>query len=139
MRVRPCYRMGLLILIVLAGFGCGGSSSTKSTSGELGDGRVYLKNQTEFALTVSYLSEDRGILETVVNPGENKDISQAVIKAGTKVKVHVIDVISPGEPRTERGTEVDIEVTVGGNIIIVVTQVGLYGNPGAWQWQLVTE
>jgi len=127
-----------LILAASVAFGCGGSTSTKSTSGELGDGRVYLKNQTEFTLTVSYLSEDRGILETVVNPGENKDISQAVIKGGTKVKVHVIHVIPFGEPRGERGTEVDIEVTVGGNIIILVTQVGLYGNPGAWQWQLVT-
>ena len=137
MKVRPCYRMGLLILIVLAGFGCGGSSSTKSTSGELGDGRVYLKNQTEFTLTVSYLSEDRGILETVVNPGEKKDVSQAVLQGGTKVKVHVI---SDREPRGEPiNPEVDIEVTVGGNIIILVTQVGLYGNPGAWQWQLVTE
>ena len=137
MSVRSYYRMGLLILIVSAAFGCGGSSSTKSTSGELGDGRIYLKNQTEFTLTASYLSEDQGILETVLKPGEKKDVSQAVLKGGTKVKVHVI---SDREPRGEPiNPEVDIEVTVGGNIIILVTQVGLYGNPGAWQWQLVTE
>lgn len=48
--------------------------------------------------------------------------------------------ISDREPRgAPINPEVDIEVTVGGNIIILVTQVGLYGNPGAWQWQLVTE
>ena len=69
MLVRSYYRIGLLILIVSAAFGCGGSSSTKSTSGELGDGRIYLKNQTEFTLTASYLSEVQGILERVMKPG----------------------------------------------------------------------
>ena len=135
--MRICCRIGLLLSMVLAGFGCGGGSSTKGTSGALQEGRIYLKNQTEFILKVSTLSEDRGILETVVNAGEKKDISQAVIEGGTKVKVHVISDREPtGEPIEP---EVDIEVTVGGNIIILVTQVGLYGNPGAWQWQLVTE
>jgi len=87
MWIRAHYRIGLLILIVSGAFGCGGSSPTKSTSGVLRDGRIYLKNQTEFTLTVSYLSEDQGILEMVVNPGEKKDVSQTVLKGGTKVKV----------------------------------------------------
>lgn len=128
------WMIGLLYLIGIVY--CGGGSSTTS-SGAPKEGRIYLKNETDFILTVSYLNTERGTLQTVVQPGQQEEISQGVLLGDTKVKVHVI---SNKEPRGEPyKPEVDIEVTVDGNVIIQINQVGLYGNPAAWQYQILTE
>lgn len=128
------WTIGLFALIGIVH--CGGGSSTTS-SGAPKDGRIYLKNATNFILTVSYLNADRGTLETVVQPGQQEEISQGIIPGDTKVKVHVI---SNKEPRGEPyKPEVDIEVKMDGNVIIQINQVGLYGNPAAWQYQIFKE
>lgn len=128
------WMVGLLWLI--GAVHCGGGDSTTS-SGAPKDGRIYLKNETDFILTVSYLNAEQGTLETVVQPGQQEDVSQGVLPGDTKVKVHVI---SDREPRGEPyKPEVDIEVTVDGNVIIQINQVGLYGNPAAWQYQIFKE
>lgn len=121
---------------LLAISGCGGGE--KSTSAKTGgDGRIFLKNQTQATLTTSYFNEDdQKTVEVEVKPNETKDVSQAVLKNASKVKIHVVaSGVSAATSGASR-VETDIEVIVDGNRTIVVKQTGSYGNP-SWEYDIL--
>ncbi|HID10576.1 MAG TPA: hypothetical protein EYP17_04665 [Candidatus Latescibacteria bacterium] len=122
-----------LVLVV----GCGGKGGTMRP-GVPEDGRIFLDNRTEFTITASYFGEEGGTVETVVEAHQKKEISRAPLKGGTEVKVHLKSTREAGGfgPQIP---ETDVEVTVDGNIVIVVYRVGIYGNPRAWEYYVITQ
>lgn len=130
------FNIGMPIAVIISAvllWGCGGGKSTSLKP--RGDGNIYLTNRSQFRITASYYNDELGKVETAVDPNKTEDVSKALLKAGTKVSVHVIsDREYTGEPfKPER----DIEITIDGSITIIINQVGRYGNPGAWQFDIV--
>ena len=115
--------LGLVLIIFLLLSGCGGDDGpTKSGNGMKKDGRVYLRNDTSRIIDVEYFNEELGeTFETVVPANVVKeDISQAVIKGGTKVKFHL-------EPRVSGSQEFEVEITIDDSRTIWIQKISLAG------------
>jgi len=132
--MRYVYLLALIFALIP---GCGGKGGTMGPAVPE-DGRIYLDNRTEFPVTASYFDEEVGIYETEVEPHQKKEISRDLIKGGTEVKVHLRSTEEAGGfgPQIP---ETDLTVKVDGNIVIIVYRVGVYGNPRAWEYQVITQ
>lgn len=98
----------VLLFLVPILSGCGGGK--ESTSSEPQDGSILLRNDIQYAATVSYLYNNEPF-SYVVEPGETKEIS-GLIKGGTKVVLRLEVGIGDTTP------SVEVEVTLDGNITI---------------------
>jgi len=85
-----------------------------------------------------HFDEEMGTVETEVEAHQKKEISRDLLKGGTELKIHLKSTREAGGfgPQIP---ETDVEVTVDGNIVIVVYRVGVYGNPRAWEYQVITQ
>jgi len=113
--------MSTCAVVVLLVLGCGSSSSTKSD--RAGDGRIYVNNQHESPIAVTYVDKETGVpVETDLAVGERKEVSGGVIEGGKQVTVNVKGpvnrVISPNQT-----SEMDIEVRIDGDVTITVTDI----------------
>lgn len=122
MRTRASITTLFLITVITAGLmilsvNCGGkNSSTNTKTG--GDGRVYLKNGSpRDTVDVKYFNEELSKdIETVIAPGDKKEVSQALIKQGTKVKF----TLTGKPPVYAHLLSYDVEVVIDGNVTIYV-------------------
>lgn len=78
------------------------------------DGRIFMENRANVPMDVSYVNEELGRIRTQVDPGQTLDISQALLKGGTEVKLTVKSVVM-------YSSTVVIPITVEGNITIRIT------------------
>ena len=103
---------------------CGSSEGPqKKEEGQKKDGRIYLRNKLTATVKVSYLNEEEGQIDTTVEPGEEKDISQHVLEGGTKVVVYARALVN-------NDASVVIPITVDGPILIRITELGSWGGGG---------
>ena len=111
------------LIVLFLVLGCGGDDGpTKSGNSAEKDGRVYLRNDTSRVINVDYFNEELGeTIETVVPAYVVKeDVSQAVIKGGTKVKFHL-------EPRVSGSQEFEVEITIDDSRTIWIQKISLAG------------
>ena len=83
--------------------------------------------------------EDLREVETVVGPGEVKDVSHEVLKAGTKGTVTLSSqkaVGYGGDPTGRIQPSLDVELTVNGNMTILIKSIG-FGSAGAIDYEVV--
>lgn len=122
---------GLMLLSVTCG---GKSSSTGTKTG--GDGRIFLQNGTsEATVFAKYYNEDlMKEIETEVPPGQKKEVSQAIIKQGTKVKFTLSGKTPYGYLLSQ-----DIEVEVAGNITIHVKTYNPYITGQPFEYTIIKE
>jgi len=116
---------------------CGGGGGAGPQVAE--DGRIYVRNNTDVTFTVKCVTEDLREVETVVGPGEVKDVSHEVLKAGTKVTVTLTSqkaVGYGGDPTGRIQPSVDVELTVNGNVTILIKSIG-FGSAGAIDYEVV--
>lgn len=117
-------------LILTIHCGGGGKSTGPKTKG---DGRVRLRNETQAKVTTSYYNEQLNKEIQVPNIASNTtaDISQEVLKGGSKVKFHVATDRSPDDPHgwQHLKVEADIEVTIDGDVTIIVKPPVVFGAP----------
>jgi len=82
--------MALLSALVALLIGCGGSSSTTSTTKE--DGRVMLRNDTKYHIKATYVTPTGEPIQTDIESGAEKVITgEELIPGGTEaiIQVHV--------------------------------------------------
>lgn len=131
--------LGAVLLMMLVMFiGCGGDDGPTKTSGGDKDGRVYMRNDTDRTIEVSYLNEDGQVITTEVPPNAvNADVSQTVLDGGSNVKFTVAPVTT-GEDSGGRGgsQEFDVEVEIDGSRTIWVKKISLQG-VGQPEWELI--
>lgn len=124
---------GLLLLATLAA-GCGSDSSTGGTtkSKRQKDGRIFTRNDSQLILEVT-VNDGRSAHKTRVEPGERKEVSQDILKGGTKIAV-LMDVVG-GAPGTVVGfvqnDPVALNIVVDGTVTIVATAANFIGD----QWR----
>lgn len=77
--------LGVLVALLI---GCGGSSSTKSTTKE--DGRVRLRNDTPYHIKATYVTTAGEPIQTDIESGEAKLITgEELIPGGTEIIIQV--------------------------------------------------
>ncbi len=91
--------IGILLL------GCGGDDGISVRTKK--DGRIYFQNEIQFDVEVEYFNEElQEVITTTVPSGEKMEVSQAVLKAGTKVSVKFSML---GTTSVSRTAEVEID------------------------------
>ena len=111
------------LIVLFLVLGCGGDDGpTKSGNSAEKDGRVYLRNDTSRVINVDYFNEELGeTIETVVPAYVVKeDVSQAVIKGGTKVTFHL-------EPEVSGSQEFEVEITIDDSRTIWIQKIARQG------------
>lgn len=78
-----------LILVVLFTSCGGGGKSTDPKTSE--DGRVFLRNELEQEVKVSYFNDNPavGLVEVTIPPGKTEEISKVLLKGGSEVTFDV--------------------------------------------------
>ena len=103
---------------------CGSSDGPqKKEEGQKKDGRISLRNELDVTVEVSYLHEEEGQIDTTVEPGEEKDISQHVLEGGTEVVVHARAMVN-------NDASAEIPITVDGPVLIRIIELGSWGGGG---------
>jgi len=100
-----------------------GREATRGGSGgkKFKDGRIFLWNETTVPMDVSYFTEELGQIDTRVQPGEEVDVSKAVLEGGMEVTM-VVRAVTVTRPTAE------ISITVDGRRLIRVTSLGAWGS-----------
>jgi len=107
----------LVAMSVMLG-GCGGESTTERKAK---DGRILVWNDLGNPIRTSYLDEELGQVDTMIDPGETEETTRRSIKGGTIVKV-TVEV--PGS--TWRPLEVDVKVD--GNVTMRIYTATAWGS-----------
>ena len=107
--------------------GCGGGST--GTAGPQDTGRIFVRNDSRAILEVSYVNEEQGLIETTLQPGETKEVSQAELENGTTVKVKIKALSSPDDQfgHYHHQPESEVPLTIQGNVTIRVTGPLVFG------------
>jgi len=122
-------------IVLILGLGllsaCGGKSPVKEP-GIKEDGRVFLENVSQNAgrykadVTVWYFDENGQKVETKVLPGEKKEVSNGILKGGTKLTLYLKGRAYVYSHQLEPQ---EIEIVVDGNVTIRVYSYN-WGNIG---------
>ena len=117
----------IALAIGLLATGCGGGG--KGSTGPGDTGRIFVRNESRAVLEVSYVDEELGLIETTLQPGETKEVSQAELKNGTTVKVKLEALGSPDDVagNYHHHPESEVELTIQGNVTIRVTGPLVFG------------
>jgi len=99
---------------------CGGDSSPTGKKTSKKEGRVFVKNEYSQIVDVFYVDETGTKIETAIDPGEQEEVTRGVLDGGTTIKLNV-------DPRRNCRSDVEVEVTVDGNRIVRVMNVGACG------------
>lgn len=112
---------------------CGGGKT--GTKAAFEDGRIFVENKIRYALEVRYVNEELGEIVTEVAPSEKKEVSQAVLKGGSKILLRLIvySSILSSKNLACSGSNLqgltrfiqDMEIIIDGNITVQVTSVTL--------------
>ena len=114
--------MALALSLGLVLASCGGRSPAGG-AGIKEDGRIFLENVSQNAgrykadVTVWYFNEEGVKVETKVLPGEKKEVSEGILKGGTKVTLYLKGRAYVYSHQLEPQ---EIEVVVDGNVTIRV-------------------
>ena len=116
---------GLVCAVLVIGCsGCGGDGEGDDAPGDVvgpgvRDGRVWVDNRTGYALDVAYLNDvDPGapiIVRTRVEAGDLRDVTGAVLPAGTEIELDVVLLVPESEGfRVRRKAQASID----GDVVI---------------------
>lgn len=107
--------------------GCGGGG--KTSSGPSDSGRITVRNQSKAIIDVSYVYEEWGLVEEVVNPGETKDVSQGDLKNGTEIMVTLKARSSPDDMNGwyHAQPSSEVKITIHGNVTIIAKGPLVFG------------
>jgi len=88
-----------------------------------------VRNQTQAIIDVSYVSEEWGLVEAVVNPGETKDVSQGDLRNGMEITVTLKARSAPDDTQgwTHAQPSSEVKITISGNVTIIVKGPLVFG------------
>jgi len=116
----------VVVAVIALFLGCGGSSSTGSSSAR--DGRIEVHNSasdpgsTQAPMHVSYVTQTGETLETVIQVGERKFvIGDELLKGGTEVPLVF-------RPEMNCYVVAEKKVVVDGNVLLRVSYIGPCGS-----------
>jgi len=139
LKVRDVNVLGAILLMMLVVFvGCGGDDGPTKVSGGNKDGRVYLRNDTDRTIKVSYLNKDGQLITTeVAGNVVQADVSKVVLEGGSTVEF-TVDPVTTGEDSGGRGAsqKFEVDVKIDGNRTIWIQKISLQG-VGQPEWELI--
>lgn len=117
-------RLKELMMLTVVGLlvSCGGSNPSAGNK-PASDGRVYVTNETNAQLRVSYLDEELGEFAVDIEPHEvRKEVSARVLPANSEVTFRILGRSFSGSPTA------DVKIKIDGDVLIRVTHLG-FGAP----------
>ena len=125
-----------LVVGLLAWIGCGGDDGPTGKGGRSAeDGRIFLKNPTDYLFEVSYQDEELETIKTSVGKQETQEVTRGPLEGGTTVMLRVVLLNLRG---TTNPTKM-VEVKVDGNLTVLITSVTpIPGNPPQFEYSVAS-
>jgi len=117
--------MGMLVVLATVLWGCSEGSNTERKAR---DGRILVQNDHGGPIRTSYLDEELGQVDVMIDPGETEEATGRSIEGGTTVD---LTITVPGEA----WLPLEVDVEIDGNVTMRIYTATAWGS-GQLQYEM---